>query len=204
MEDAVWKICYVVWKGEEWIEEWSKKVIVPIRKKGKRKKVEDYKGVTIMPSLYKVYATVVTGRLKKEVEEGNKVSQNQMGFRKGMGTNDNVYVLNYFVKRQLSKKRGKLVAFFVDVKAAFDSVNRGGLGKAMKDRGISERLVRKCEEIIRETRNRVKIRGKVSDVFCTGREVRQGCPLNPGLFNLVMADLEEEMRKGVWGGIKLG
>lgn len=39
--------------------------------------------------------------------------------------------------------------------------------------------------------------------FLTGRGVKQGCSLSPGLFNLLTADLEEEMRKEGWGGVRL-
>jgi len=52
-----------------------------------------------------------------------------------MGTIDNIYVLNYLVNRQINKKKGKLVAFFVDLRAAFDTVDREVLGKAMRERG---------------------------------------------------------------------
>lgn len=35
--------------------------------------------------------------------------------------------------------------------------------------------------------------------------IRQRCPLSPVLFNLfIIADLEEEMRKKCWGGIRVG
>lgn len=44
-------------------------------------------------------------RLGKEVEEGDRISQNEIGFRKGMGTMDNVYVLNYLVSTELNMKR---------------------------------------------------------------------------------------------------
>lgn len=39
-----------------------------------------------------------------------------------MGTMDNVYIFNYLVNRQVEKKGGKLVALFIDLKAAFDLV----------------------------------------------------------------------------------
>lgn len=48
-----------------------------------------------MTSLYKVYAMVLAERLRKEVEENEIIPQNQTGFRRGMDTMDNVYILNY-------------------------------------------------------------------------------------------------------------
>lgn len=41
-----------------------------------------------------------------------------------MGTMDNVYVLNYLVSTELNKRKGKM-AFFVDLREAFDFVVRG-------------------------------------------------------------------------------
>jgi len=43
-------------------------VVVPIKKKGKEEKIEEYRGITIMSSLYKVYVAVLAGRIKEEVE----------------------------------------------------------------------------------------------------------------------------------------
>ena len=67
--------------------------------------------------------------------------QNQTGFRKGTDTMNNIFVLNYLVNRQISKKGGKLVAFFIDLRAAFDSVDRGKLSEAMRERGVREGLI---------------------------------------------------------------
>lgn len=67
-------------------------------------------------------------RLKEEVEEKRLIPQNQTGFRKGLRTIDNIFALNYLINRQLSRERGKMVAFFIDLKAAFDSMEGGDSG----------------------------------------------------------------------------
>lgn len=60
-------------------------------------------------------------------------------------------------------------------------------------------MVRRCENILRETRSRVRVGEGLSEVFWTGRRVRQGYPLSPGLFNLLTADLEEFSEEGRMG-----
>lgn len=51
-----------------------------------------------------------------------------------MGVMDNVYALNYVINRKISKPGGKLIAFFVDWRSAFDIVDRGMLVEAMRER----------------------------------------------------------------------
>lgn len=55
----------------------------------------DYRRVTLMPTLYKIYTWMLAKKLRKEVEEKGVIPQTQIGFRKEMGTMDNVYVINY-------------------------------------------------------------------------------------------------------------
>lgn len=50
----------------------------------------------------------------------------------------------------------------------------------------------------------MRIGKEMGEVFWTARGVRQGCPLSPIIFNIVLADLEEEMGKVKWGGVRLG
>jgi len=175
-----------------------------VAKKKESERVEDYRGVTLMPTLYKVYTGVLGERLREEIEGKRIIPPNQTGFRKGMGTMDNVYVLNYLVNKRLETKKGKIIAMFVDLKAAFDSVDREVLICTMRQRGIREGLIERVEEVMRETRSRVKIGDKTGEGFWTARGVRQGCPMSPLLFNVLIADLEEELGRVRWGGIRLG
>ncbi|XP_020298810.1 uncharacterized protein LOC109863043, partial [Pseudomyrmex gracilis] len=105
--------------------------------------------------------------LNEELEEKKIISHNQTGFRKDMVSIDNIYVINYLMNRQIEKKEGKMVA---DLKAAFDSVDREVLTRTMKERGVRERIVRRVEQVLRETKS----------------------------------DLEKEMGKVKWGGVRLG
>lgn len=70
---------------------------------------------------------------------------NQTGFRKGVETIDNVYVLNYLINRQIETK-GKLILVFMDLRAAFNSVDRKQISETMRRRGVREGLVRRCVE----------------------------------------------------------
>lgn len=205
LERWVWELCNKVWRGEGWPEEWKEGVMVPIVKKREGARVEEYGGVTLMSTLYKIYAAMLAERLREDVERKKIVPQNQTGFRKGMGTIDNIYVLNYLVNRQIEKK-GKMLRFFIDLRAAFDRMDRKVLVGEMRRQGVREGLVERVEEMLRESINRVRVGGKMGEKFWTVRDVldRQGCPLSPLLFNLLMAELEEGLRKGRWGGVRLG
>ncbi|KMQ90634.1 neurofilament medium polypeptide-like protein [Lasius niger] len=56
-------------EGEGWPELWKDGIIVPLVKRGAGERVEEYRGVTLMPTLYKVYIGVLKERLKEEIEE---------------------------------------------------------------------------------------------------------------------------------------
>lgn len=53
-----------------------------------------------------------------------KPSEEQFGFRKGRGTMDAVYVLNWVVNREIRIAKRKVFVFFADLKVAFDRVDR--------------------------------------------------------------------------------
>lgn len=154
-----WNFCKGVWKGVGWSEGWKERVIVSIVKKGEGKTVEEYRGgMTLMAVLYKVYVMELTERLREECEAKRVIPQNQTGFRKGMGTMDNIYVINYLIHRKLGRGK-RVVALFVDLRAVFDTVDREILHETMKTRGIREGLVERMKEALKETKSRVRAGG---------------------------------------------
>lgn len=117
---------------------------------------------------------------------------------------DNVYVVNHIIKRELKRKGGKVFGFFMDLRAAFDRVDRRELWKAMETRGIRTGIVERVKEIYEGTESAVRERNENSNWFWTEKGLRQGCPISPLLFALLVADINEELCRGQVEGVTVG
>lgn len=106
--------CNRVWRGEGWPKRWKEGIIV---KKEEGDKITDYRGVTLMLTLYKIYTSILMERLREEVEEKDIIPENQTGFRKGKRVMDNAYILNYLAQRQIHREKKKLVSVYIDLRA---------------------------------------------------------------------------------------
>ncbi|XP_039302912.1 uncharacterized protein LOC120357160 [Solenopsis invicta] len=120
--EEFWKLINKIWKGGGLPRDWNRGVISPIYKRGEKNEIKNYRGITLLDSAYKIYASILNERLEKETAD--KLRETQFGFRKGRGTMDAVFTINYIVNRELCKKGGKIFAFFADMKAAFDKEKR--------------------------------------------------------------------------------
>lgn len=89
----------------------------------------------------------------------------------------------------------------MDIKAAFDGVDRIQLTESLKKMKVDGNLRRKIKEIYKETRNILKGKDEEKEEFWIQRGVRQG---NPTLFNVYLADLEEELKKVREGRVVIG
>jgi len=71
-------------------------------------------------------------------------------------------------------------------------------------RALIERVKEICEqtkiervkEIYEQTKSAARVHGYITNWFWTRKGITQGCSLCPLLFELVIADMEGEMKKG--------
>ena len=198
-------ICVIgkVWDGEEIPEDWKTAIIVPLYKKGDANKPSNYRGISLLSSGYKLYTEMIFGRLQKEVDEKKLLPEGQAGFRKGRSTTDNIYILNHIVQK--AKMRNKRIyAMFVDLKAAFDTVDREILWEIVEEMGISAYIIERLKGIYKETKVRVRAEEGLSEEFWTTKGLRQDCILSPILFCLYIAGLEKRFEKRNIGGTVVG
>ena len=63
------KLIVSVWKKEELPEEWKELITVPIYKKGDKTDCSNYRGISILPTTYKIVSNIPLSRLTPYAEE---------------------------------------------------------------------------------------------------------------------------------------
>lgn len=108
----------------------------------------------------------------------------QKAFRRGDGLADNVWILRSLIRDRTRKSKPLSVAF-VDVAKAFDSVSHESIILAARRMGVPQHLLCYLRTLYTGSTTRLKVAGKLGERIRVTR-VRQGDPLSPILFNLVM------------------
>ena len=92
--------------------EWTLGQLTSIFKnKGDRKKATNYRGITILSCLSKLFTSVLNDRLTKWVTDKNIIGPEQTGFRKGFSTVNHVFTFKCIVDVYLSKRKRLYCAF---------------------------------------------------------------------------------------------
>lgn len=172
-------------------------IIFPVHKKGDISSVNNYRGISFMNVVAKLFNSLLLIRLEEWVYTNNILNESQAGFRKGYSTIDNLFNLVSTVDLTLKNKGKKLYCFFVDYKAAFDNINRDALFYKLYNTGLSYKFMTVLMELYRDTTARVWCKEGLSSEFETSNGVKQGCPLSALIFALFLNDLYEELGGGV-------
>ena len=107
-------------------EDWSEGYIIHLHKKGSLNEVDNYRGTTLLSILGKLFTRTLDNRLTDCVEKYYVLIKAQAGFRPGMGTTYDLYVLHGLISHVINKGN-KLYCAFVIFTRAFDYVVRDNL-----------------------------------------------------------------------------
>ena len=120
---------------------WGNGMIVPIFKGGNIDNARNYRGITLINIIEKVYSQILLNRLTKWVDNKNSISAIQFGFQKGKSTVDCIFILNAIISKTLSEKK-KLYCAFIDFEKCFDKIDRSLLFQKLLREGVSTKLTK--------------------------------------------------------------
>lgn len=160
---------------------------------GERSSFAAYRPITVTSIVYRVLAQVLRRRMQAWAERTGVLGELQNGFRQGRRLEDNVFVLTQCVEVACSEGR-ELWAAFLDVEKAYDSVEHVVLLDTLRAMGLPELVVQRIQSLYSGTEVIVEWQGRSSQPVPIGRGLRQGCPLSPLLFMLLLCDLEADLQ----------
>ena len=210
---------------------WTVGLITPIHKKGDFNLAENYRGITLLSCVGKLFTSILNIRLNKWAETNLKFDDLQHGFREKKGTTDAMFLLQTAVDIFLSKQNALYVSF-IDLRKAFDKTHHAALWYKLYSNDISSKML----AIIKDMYSKMKLCVKSTfeknvtidgeddcllynldydlnvanhnevpnDIFFSPLAgVLQGESLSPFLFSMFLNDLQDFMKKDPNVGISI-
>ena len=91
------KLFSVIWREEVVPRQWREGLIVNLFKKGDREQPGNYRGITLLSVLGKVFCKILNNRMVQHSDKGGVLHEGQVGFRMNRSCIDNIYTLNEIV-----------------------------------------------------------------------------------------------------------
>ena len=173
-------------------ETWSDGLVKPLHKKGNHMDTNNYRGITLLSMLGKLFTRVINIRLDNWANDYHIYIEAQFGFRQGRSTVDCMFVLNGIINKFIQNSK-KLFTFFVDFSKAFDYVVRENLWYKLIKCGVQGKILNVIMSMYSSIKNKVYHNGEKSESFDCNLGVRQGECLSPFLFAMYVNDMEERL-----------
>ena len=169
--------------------------------KGDTQNLANYMPISLLNTLYKIYVSVIHDRISTKIDV--YITKTQYGFRKSRSTSHALYIARRI--QDIAEHSGdNIVLVLLDWEKAFDKIDQTRMFEALKRMNIPRKVVANIEAVYENPRFKVKDNEGESEYKRQDVGIRQGCPLSPYLFLLVMtvmfADIYERQGRHIMNG----
>jgi hypothetical protein len=159
---VIHKLITSIWNKEELSNQWKESIILPIHKTGDKTDCNNYRGILLLSTSYKILWNILLSRLSLYID--TIIAAHQCGFRRNRSTADQIFCIRRILKRKW--EYDEIVhQVFVDFKEAYYSVRREVFHNILVEFGIPEKLVGLIKMCLNETYSKVRIGKHMSNGF---------------------------------------
>ena len=177
--------------------------LVPKRKEALH--IMDFRPISLIGSIYKVIAKVMSRRLKGVMPE--LIGEAQTAFVRGRQILDGALIANEVVN-WLKKHKKDGVLLKLDFQKAYDTIDWDSLDLVLKEMGFTDKWRGWVRECVTTAKMSILVNGTPCKPFKMERGLRQGDPLSTFLFVLMAEVLNRLLIKaealGFFQGLKVG
>ena len=151
-----------------------------------------WRPITIGSYLLRLYTRILSARLR----EATELNPKQKAFIPVDGCLENISLLDHVLNHYKNHNKSYYV-MFLDLSKAFDSVHHSTIDRALDRQNVSSHFRRVVRDLYTGVSTRIVSEEGISDSIPIRCGVKQGCPLSPLLFNLVLDELLDAMPEHV-------
>jgi hypothetical protein len=161
-------------------------IILIFKKKGSVEELKNWRPISLLNCDLKLLTKILAKRLQEHIS--SIIHEDQAGFVSSRHIQDKCMMLNQLLEyNRISPTAGAL--YFLDQEKAYDRVDWAYMEKCLRKYGFGPRWVHLIGVLYGKLKGRVLVNGFLSVTFDICQGVRQGDPLSPLLFNIIIEPL---------------